>query len=106
MKLKDISAHRTDRGIEIEEAPPGSQDESLLHSQEVIELLKARTSNQLFNCVLLAGDEMELANHTIAKLYADPCYQPSATVLQAIRAINAKLALCGSDRDIKERKPT
>lgn len=97
MKLQDISVHRTERGIEIEDAPSNSHGESP-HPQEVIELLKARTSNQLFNCVLLASDEMELANHTIAKLYADPSYQPSMTVLQAIRAINAKLALCGDCR--------
>lgn len=89
MKLRDISAYRTDSETKVSSTP-----EESLYSPEVVELLKVRTSNQLFNCMLLASDEMELANHTIAKLYADPCYQPSLTVLQAIRGINAKLALC------------
>lgn len=96
MKLQDISVNRPESTVE-EIAVSSSSYEESLYPEEVIELLRMRTSNQLFNCMLLAGDEMELANHTIAKLYADPCYQPSMTVLQAIRSINAKLALCSAE---------
>lgn len=95
MKLQDISAYRIESSIELEDVPSIGHDESL-YPQEVIELLNARTSNQLFNCMLLAGDEMELANLTITKIYSDPYYQPSLTLLDAIRSINAKLALCST----------
>jgi hypothetical protein len=37
-------------------------------------------------------DEIELANFIINKLDADPHYAPSEKLLQAIRAINDKLA--------------
>jgi hypothetical protein len=87
MKLHDIAMHGPNREAQIYTSPEFA---------EVIELLKARHADSLFNCTLLAGDELELASYVIAKVYADPCYEPSMTLLQAIRTINAKLALCGT----------
>lgn len=46
----------------------------------------------LFNCRLLARDEIELANFIINKLDVNPHYVPSDTLLQAIRTICAKLS--------------
>lgn len=59
---------------------------------EVAELLKARKANSLVSCQSLARDEIELANFIINKLDGNPSYEPSETLLQAIRAINDKLS--------------
>ena len=60
---------------------------------ELSELLVTRNANQLFNCVLLSRDELEFANFIINKLDVDPKYIPSMVLLDAIRSINAKLAI-------------
>ena len=67
---------------------------------EVAVLLNAKMANSLFNCPLLARDEMEFANFIIDKLDIDPHYIPSVTLLQVIRSINAKLAI---SRDVRDR---
>lgn len=59
---------------------------------EVAQLLNARHANGLFDCQALARDEIELANFIINKLDVNPHYVPSETLLQAIRAINHKVA--------------
>ena len=61
---------------------------------ELAELLTTRTANNLMNCKLLARDELELANLILNQMDVDPHYEPSCLMRDAIRAINAKLALC------------
>lgn len=58
---------------------------------EIAELLNARLANMLFNCPALARDEIELANFILSKLDIDPHYEPSETLLQAIRTIDDKI---------------
>jgi hypothetical protein len=60
---------------------------------ELADLLIAKEANALFNCPLLARDELEFANFMINKLDVDPHYIPSITLLTAVRNINAKLAI-------------
>ena len=61
---------------------------------ELSALLNARTANSLLNCRLLARDELELANVILNRMDVDPHYEPSCIALDAVRALNAKLALC------------
>ena len=63
---------------------------------EVAELLNARMANKLVNCRSLARDEIELADFISNKLDTNPHYVPSETLLQAIRAINDRLASTSS----------
>jgi hypothetical protein len=60
---------------------------------ELADLLLAKEANELFDCPLLARDELEFANFMINKLDVDPHYIPSMTLLSAIRSVNAKLAM-------------
>jgi len=57
-------------------------------------LLNARTANTLMSCRLLARDEIEVANLVLNQMDVDPHYEPSMTLLVAVRSINATLALC------------
>jgi hypothetical protein len=59
---------------------------------EVTKLLNTHKANKLLGCKSLAQDERELANFIIKKLVANPQYVPSETLLQAILAINDKVA--------------
>lgn len=82
MKIDDITSGSV----------PGYGAKRNANHPEVAELLNARRANMLFNCRLLARDEIELANFIINKLDVDPHYVPSETLLQAIRSINEKLS--------------
>ena len=60
---------------------------------EVGEFLHLSAGARLSECSLLAMDEQVLAQFIRYKLYADPNYCPSMTLLTAIRSLNAKLAI-------------
>jgi hypothetical protein len=95
MKIEDITGTNVGRSIRGDYAWSatvngyGAKRNAAL--PEVAELLNARQANMLFDCQSLARDEIELANFIINKLDVDPHYEPSETLLQAIRAINDTL---------------
>jgi hypothetical protein len=60
---------------------------------ELAQLLVAKQANALFNCPLLARDELAFANFMINLLELRPDYVPSMTLLTAVRSVNAKLAI-------------
>lgn len=64
---------------------------------ELAELLSYK-GVKLFACNLLSDDERELALLIANKLDQSLHYVPSMSVLQFVRAINAKLAICGSSQ--------
>lgn len=98
MKLQDISVLRTDQGIDVramsrDELQGNGKEQGGLY-REMEELIAAREAGAISSCKFLAQDELELANFILRKVDVDPAYRLSMTLLQAIRSINAKLALC------------
>jgi hypothetical protein len=96
MKLENITAGR--KRVERSETgkfPPSvtSGEERKLSHPEIAELLDANTGNAILTAPLLAMDEREMAVFIINKLDAEEHYVPSMMVLDAIRSINAKVAL-------------
>lgn len=97
MKLTDITATKESSNNAIpssENADSGYEAASHEACPELVVLLTARTANSIVNCKLLARDELELANLILNQIDVDPHYAPSHVLLAALRAINAKLALC------------
>lgn len=60
---------------------------------EVAALNRARGA-MIAACSLLSYDERTIADLVLRMLDADPSYLPSMTVLDLLRAVCAKLALC------------
>ena len=96
MKIKAIldSAYDLTNPLEGTGLPDGDYGkERNTRYPELAQLLLARNANNLVNCTLMSRDELEFANFIINKLDIDPMYIPSMVLLDAIRSINAKLAI-------------
>ena len=96
MKLRNITSKTNDPQVQPDVIPSTAVcDVNGLSSSkahpEIAELLNAGRANMIFNCPLLARDEIELANFIINKFDVDPLYLPSETLLQATRSICHKL---------------
>ena len=97
MKLTDITTNRARAESIIPTDECDAADYGAARNSaypELAVLLNARTANSVMNCKLLARDELELANLVLNRMDVDPHYEPSMTLLDAVRSINAKLALC------------
>jgi hypothetical protein len=105
MKIENIIGNNLGRSVDAfrpsSEIARGYGAERNEAHPEVAALLNAKLVNVVSNCDLLARDELELANFIINKLDIDPHYVPSAILMQAIRGINARLALGNNRRNVK-----
>jgi hypothetical protein len=96
MKLQNITGVRLREGnsdaSEFTANPDDSGDRTKAYP-EIAELLNAKRANVLLSAPLLARDELELANFIINMLELNNHFVPSMLILDAIRSLNAKLAI-------------
>lgn len=93
MKMEDLFKPAPSAGVletPADGKPSQRSQRKRLHP-ELTELMNACRDDMLSNCQSLARDEIGLAQFIVNTLTSDPAYKPSATLLQAIRAINRKL---------------
>lgn len=97
MKLKDIVdislSKKLQRTVPAKTCPPWFDTQCGPIYDEVEILMRSDASELVMTCEYLERDELDLADDILNRLKIDPLYIPSPILLQAIRAINARISM-------------